>query len=123
MQLVLECGSQNRRNNFVSIFLVYFFLNSKMRQVFIFVVLATLLVGAMTMPFPQYLEEAVRQAQAMQLLPPYAVVDKTAPGIQVAYFKLGPNDRVDLQNALGGAIPSDVVASLESQVDSIGKNY
>jgi len=100
-----------------------FFLNSKMRQVFIFVVLATLLVGAMTMPFPQYLEEAVRQAQAMQLLPPYAVVDKTAPGIQVAYFKLGPNDRVDLQNALGGAIPSDVVASLESQVDSIGKNY
>lgn len=94
-----------------------------MRQVIICAVLATLLVGALAMPFPQYLEEAVRQAQAMQLLPPYAVVDKTAPGIQVAYFKLGPHDRVDLANALGGAVPSDVVASLESQVDSIGKNY
>ena len=55
-----------------------------MRQVIIFALLATLLVGAMAMPFPQYLEEAVRQAQAMQLLPPYAVVDKTAPGIQVS---------------------------------------
>jgi len=94
-----------------------------MRSITIFAILACLLVGAFAMPFPQYLEEAVRQAQAMQLLPPGALVDKTAPGIQVAYFKLGPNDRVDLQNALGGAVPSDVVASLESQVDSIGRNY
>jgi len=43
--------------------------------------------------------------------------------IQVAYYKLGPYDRVDLQNALGGAVPHDVVASLESQIDSIGKTY
>ena len=55
-----------------------------MRHVILFALLATLLVGAMAMPLPQYLEEAVRQAQAMQLLPPYAVVDKTAPGIQVS---------------------------------------
>jgi len=94
-----------------------------MRPILICAVLVTLMVGSMAMPMPQYLEEAVRQAQAMQLLPAYAVVDKTAPGIQVAYFKLGPNDRVDLANALGGAVPADVVASLESQVDAIGKNY
>ncbi len=43
--------------------------------------------------------------------------------LKVAYFKLGPHERVDLGGALGGAIPHDVVASLESQVDSIGKGY
>lgn len=56
-----------------------------MRQAILCTLLASMLVAAMAMPAPQYLEEAVRQAQAMQLLPPYAVVDKTAPGIQVIH--------------------------------------
>lgn len=43
--------------------------------------------------------------------------------MQVAYFKLGENDRVntdDLRAALEG-IPPEVVASLESQVANVGR--
>lgn len=56
-----------------------------MRTLILCCLLVIIAVGISNgMPSPQYLEEAVRQAQAMQLLPPHAVVDKTAPGIQVS---------------------------------------
>jgi len=49
------------------------------------------------------LEEAVRQAQVMQLLPPHAVVDKTAPGIQVSllFLTIGQNLRSTLLPGCG----------------------
>lgn len=60
----------------------------------------------------------------MSLIPTGAVVDRTSPAIQVAYFKLGENDSFnqdDLRSVLEG-IPPEVVASLESQVANVGRN-
>jgi len=96
----------------------------KMRFLLVPIVVAAFLLGmAWGVPVPQNFNEAVKQAQQMSLIPVGAVVDRTSSGIQVAYFKLGENDRVntdDLRAALEG-IPPEVVASLESQVANVGR--
>ncbi|CAL8122795.1 unnamed protein product [Orchesella dallaii] len=93
-----------------------------MRAITVSIVVACVL-AVQAMPFPQNFDDAVKQAQQMSLIPVGAVVDRTSSGIQVAYFKLGENDKVntdDLRAALEG-IPPEVVASLESQVANVGR--
>jgi len=78
--------------------------------------LAVVIVGVSA--FPQNYEEAVKQAQQMSLIPAGAQIDRTFAGTQVAYFKLGGNDRVnngDLRQALDG-IPPEIIANLEAQI-------
>jgi len=42
-----------------------------------------MVIGAMAFPYPQNFQDAVKQAQQMQLIPVGAVVDKTFSGDQV----------------------------------------
>jgi uncharacterized protein HemX len=86
-----------------------------------------LMIGATVVAFPQQKEgsfftnEAIRQAQNTQLIPPGATIQKVQEGIEVAAIEhLSDNQPINLYQLLKGHVPDEVVSNLQSQVDQVG---
>ena len=78
--------------------------------------------------FPQregsyFTNEAIRQAQNTQLIPPGATIQKVQEGIEVAALEhLSDNQPINLYQLLKGHVPEEVVSNLQSQVDQVGRS-
>lgn len=66
--------------------------------------------------------EAIRQAQNTYLIPKDATIQKVQEGIELAAYESIPgSQRIDLSEILGGQVPPEVVANLQSAIDQIGR--
>lgn len=70
-----------------------------------------------------FTNEAIRQAQNTQLIPPGATIQKVQEGIELAALESIPgNQRINLFDVLGAHVPPEVVNNLQAQIDQVGKS-
>lgn len=69
-----------------------------------------------------FTNEAIRQAQNTQLIPPGATIKEVQEGIEVAVIEHVPdNQPINLHQVLRGHAPDEVISNLQLQVDQVGK--
>ena len=105
-------------------------LNFRMKVVCIALMIGATIAAHVAQAYPYaqqkegsfFTNEAIRQAQNTQLIPPGATIQKVQEAIEVAAIeRLSDNQAINLYQLLKGHVPEEVVSNLQTQIDQVGK--